>query len=143
MSKLNNKGQSLVLFIVVIPILLGVMALVVDLGNAFCKKAEINSVLEYVLDYGTLNGEVFFENEGMEYFNEELVIWKDKLKNLLDYNLDYSENKIILNDKVITINSKTYVEGIFSNILNIKGFKIESEYQGYIENDKVVIKRIK
>ena len=140
---MNNKGQSLVLFIVVIPILLGVMALVVDLGNAFCKKAEINSVLEYVLDYGTLNGEVFFENEGKEYFNEELVIWKDKLKNLLDYNLDYSENKIILNDKVITINSKTYVEGIFSNILNIKGFKIESEYQGYIENDKVVIKRIK
>ena len=86
---------------------------------------------------------LFFENEGKEYFNEELVIWKDKLKNLLDYNLDYSENKIILNDKVITINSKTYVEGIFSNILNIKGFKIESEYQGYIENDKVVIKRIK
>lgn len=143
MSKLNNKGQSLVLFIVVIPILIGIMALVVDLGNAFCKKAEINSVLEYVLDYGILNGEVFFENEGKEYFNEELVIWKDNLKKLLDYNLDYSDNKIILNDKVITISSTTYVEGIFSNMLDIRGFKIESEYQGYIENDKVVIKRIK
>ena len=133
MSKLNNKGQSLVLFIVVIPVLLGVMALVVDLGNAFCKKAEINSVLEYVLDYGTLNGEVFFENEGMEYFNEELVIWKDKLKNLLDYNLDYSENKIILNDNfynlfktndVVFLNIKTKLKEVKTVTITTAGAQV-------------------
>lgn len=143
MKRLNNKGQSLVLFILVLPILLGIMALVIDVGNALSKKNEIDGVIEFVLDYGVETGEVFFENNDKEYFNEDLVNWKDELKILLNYNLGDSDNEIILQDGVITITSDTYVQGIFSNILNIKGFKIESEYRGYLEADELVIKKVK
>lgn len=143
MKKLNNKGQSLILFIIFLPILLGIMALVVDVGNALSKKNEQDNVIEYVLNYGLENGEVFFENNDEYYYNEELVNWKDDLKILLDYNLENSNNEIVLNEKEIVIKSKSYVEGIFSNILNIKGFKIESEYKGYIENDKKIIQKEK
>ena len=31
--RLNNKGQSLVLFIVIIPIIIGIMVMVIDIGN--------------------------------------------------------------------------------------------------------------
>lgn len=143
MKKLNNKGQSLILFIIFLPILLGIMALVVDVGNALSKKSEQDNVIEYVLNYGLENGEVFFKNNDEYYYNEELVNWKDDLKILLDYNLENSNNEIVLNEKEIIIKSKSYVEGIFSNILNIKGFKIESEYKGYIENDKKIIQKEK
>lgn len=143
MKKLNNKGQSLILFIIFLPILLGIMALVVDVGNALSKKSEQDNVIEYILNYGLENGEVFFKNNDEYYYNEELVNWKDDLKILLDYNLENSNNEIVLNEKEIIIKSKSYVEGIFSNILNIKGFKIESEYKGYIENDKKIIQKEK
>lgn len=143
MKRLNNKGQSLVLFILVIPMLFGIMALVIDVGNAISKKNEIDMVIEFVLDYGLDDSEVFFSYNDKEYFNEDIINLKDELKILLDYNLVNSDNDILLKDKGITITSETYVEGIFSKVLNIKGFKIKSEYKGYMENNKEVIKKVK
>lgn len=143
MIKFNNKGQSLVLFIIFIPILLGIMALVIDLGNAISKKSEIDNVLELVIDYGLEDGEAFLEYEQQEYLNEELINWKDELNLLLNYNLNNIDSEIIINNKKLIISSDYYIEGIFSNILNIKGFKIESEYIGYIENNEKIIKKNK
>lgn len=143
MMRLNNKGQSLVLFILFIPMLLGIMALVIDVGNALAIKNNIDNNLEYVLDYGLKNGEVFFENKDKEYYNEELINWKDDLKRLLDYNLSDIKNEIKIDNDVIIITSESYVKGIFSNILNIKGFKVESEYRGYIKDNEQVIEKIK
>lgn len=143
MMKLNNKGQSLVLFIIMIPVMLGIMALVIDVGNAMSLKNDIDNVLEYVLDYGLETGEVFFTNSDKEYFNEDLINWKDDLEILINYNLKDSTNDIVLEDKVIIITSNKYVEGIFSNIFNIDGFKIESKYKGYLDSSKKVIKKIK
>lgn len=143
MIKLNKKGQSLVLFIIFIPILLGIMALVIDLGNAISKKSEIDSVLELVLDYGLESGGSFLEYEELEYLNEELINWKDDLKLLLNYNLNNIDSEVIINNNKLIISSDYYVEGIFSNILNIKGFKIESEYIGYIKNNEKKIEKIK
>lgn len=143
MFKLNNKGQSLVLFIIFIPILLGIMALVIDLGNAMTKKSEIDNVLELVIDYGLEDGEAFLEYEEPEYLNEDLINWKDELNLLLNYNLNNIDSEIIINNKKLIISSDYYIEGIFSNILNIKGFKIESEYIGYIENNEKIIKKNK
>lgn len=143
MRRLNNKGQSLILFILFIPVLLGIMALVIDIGHGYSKKNEMDNVLEFILNHGIETGEVFFENNGKDYFNEELVNWKDDLVVLLNYNLDDCENKIILEDKQIIVVSKTYVEGIFSNVFKIKGFAIESKYKGYINDGKVVIEKIK
>lgn len=143
MFKLNNKGQSLVLFIIFIPILLGIMVLVIDLGNAISKKSEIDNVLELVIDYGLEKGEAFLEYEEPEYLNEDLINWKDELNLLLNYNLNNIDREIVINNKKLIISSDYYIEGIFSNILNIKGFKIESEYIGYIENNEKIIKKNK
>ena len=143
MIKLNNKGQSLVLFIIFIPILLGIMALVIDLGNAMTKKSEIDNVLELVIDYGLEDGEAFLEYEEPEYLNEDLINWKDELNLLLNYNLNNIDSEIIINNKKLIISSDYYIEGIFSNILNIKGFKIESKYIGYIENNEKKIEKLK
>lgn len=144
MKMLNNKGQSLVLFIIFIPVLLGIMALVIDVGNALGKKRELDNVIEFVLDYGLKTSEVLLENNDKEYYNEELVNWKDNLKILLNYNLKDCDNDIFIEDKEIVIVSKTYVEGVYSNILNIDGFLVEGEYRGYIsDNSEFVIEKVK
>ena len=40
MINLNNKGQSLVMFILIIPILLFVLIIVADIGNALIQKKD-------------------------------------------------------------------------------------------------------
>ena len=49
---LNNKGQSLVLFIIILPILIFILILVIDVGKIIVLKQELNNISEFVLDYG-------------------------------------------------------------------------------------------
>lgn len=129
MMKLNNKGQSLVLFILIIPIILGIMALVIDIGYALTKKNEIDKSVEFVLDYYLSDN-----NRETNTYENDNSIDINALKVLLEYNLKDIEPIINTSDNVITIKAESYVDGIFSKILNIKGFKIESEYKGYLES---------
>ena len=151
MIRLNNKGQSLVLFVVFLPILLIIMTLVIDIGNVFVTKCEIDNVIEFILEdelsdlnYASEENKDLDSNElensfiSEKIFNEdELLILEDKINLLIDYNLKNNETLVLIKDGIITVNSKAYVEGIFSNILNIKGFKIESEYRAYIDNKRL------
>ena len=50
MSRLNNKGQVLVLFILLLPLLLLVMVLVIDIGNIITAKQELNDINYLVID---------------------------------------------------------------------------------------------
>ena len=151
MSRINNKGQSLVLFILIIPILLGVMALVIDMGNALVKKNEIDSVIEFVLDYGLgawkegleLVNDAENLEENVTFTESDMIIRQEDLEVLLNYNLEIDKSEIIIKDGEIIITGETYVEGIFSRILNFRGFPIKSEHKGYIENGKKVIEKIK
>ena len=46
----NNKGQALVEFIIVLPILLLLIMAIIDLGNIFIKKYSIENDLDVVYD---------------------------------------------------------------------------------------------
>ena len=123
---MNNKGQSLVLFVLLIPIILGSIVLVVDLGRTVVAKNSINNKIELVIEYGL-----------------EDNLTSEELTKLLEYNLEDCENIVNVENNIIEINSKTYVEGIISNIINFKGFSIESEYRGFIKNNKKIIEKVK
>ena len=66
---LNNKGQSLILFVLFIPILLLVLILVIDIGKLINLKTELDNISNIVLDYGLDN----LEKEGLTQELEELV----------------------------------------------------------------------
>ncbi len=123
---LNRKGQSLVLFILLLPIMLGIMALVIDVGNAMVTKNSTDNTIEMVLDLAL--------DKDME---------QDKIEELLSYNLEDNQNIVTINDDEIMINSKTNVKGIFSKMFGFSGFQIESEYTGKLENHKKNISKKK
>lgn len=157
MMRLNNKGQSLVLFILLIPIILGIMALVFDLGNALTKKNEIDNVIEMVLENELKN--TYVEDTDNDKIEEDVseedtnlndTIIEDTsltsidnstrietIEVLLTYNLKNIETNVEIDDDIIVIKAKTYVDGIFSNILSIKGFRVESEYRGYLVSKNI------
>ena len=49
---MNNKGQTLVLFVLILPIIVFIMLLVIDVSNMFITKQELNNINKIVLNYG-------------------------------------------------------------------------------------------
>lgn len=130
MLKLNNKGQSLVLFVVLLPILLFVIVLVVDIGTIMTSKQDLNNINYMMIDYGLDNiGKENLENEITNY-----ILLNTK-------KLDDIEVKII--EYEVYIYMKKYEKSLIAHIFNIQGFEIVSEYKGTIVNDKKNIERIK
>ena len=125
--KLNNKGQVLVMFVLLIPIFLLVLVLIVDISNLFIKKNELNNVNYLVID-SILDKEI----EDLEIKN--LILKNDK---------DIIINKISINDNVVEINLEKEYNGIFSHLVCKKIYNIESNYKGYKENNKKKIERVK
>jgi len=165
---LNNKGQSLILFIIVLPILLFILILVIDVGKVIVLNQELNNISEIVLDYGLdkfIDGNINNNNKDNNIDNGNLgnnILLEDSITNDIDINIDnYSlleedivklidlnKNGIELVDVRIEYN-KIYikledsVEGVLSGLVNIDIFKIKSYYVGYIDsNNKKRIERI-
>ena len=126
---LNNKGQSLVVFILIIPIILGIMVMVIDIGNVIYYKEDIDNINKLVIDYG------------LSHINDDNVL--NDMKDLGKLNNDKLSIEIKFVDMEFYSSSSYYVEGIFSNIFNTKGYLVKSSYKGYIGNNKHVIKKIK
>lgn len=127
--RLNNKGQSLVLFILIIPILLGVMVMVIDIGNVIYRYQDIENINKIVLDYG------------LDHVGDDNLVYE--MENLVLENNEKIDTNISIGNDKIEINSTYYVDGIFSNIFNTKGYLVKSKYVGYKDNDKKKIMKIK
>ena len=125
---LNNKGQSLVMFILIIPIFLGIMVLVIDIGNVIYYKQDIDNINKVVINYG------------LSHMDDEDVL--SNMKELAKLNNKDLSIEIVFNDMEYYVSSSYYVNGIFSSIFKMKGFVVKSKYKGYKDLDKNVIKKI-
>ena len=130
MLKLNNKGQSLVLFIVLLPVLLLVIVLVVDVGIIMTSKQDLNNINYMMVDYG-------LSNLGKESLEEEIR----KYIILNDSEIDNMNIRVV--DNEVYINMRKTEKSLIAHVFNIKDFEIVSEYKGTIINDKKSIERIK
>jgi hypothetical protein len=126
---MNNRGQSLVLFVVILPVLLLLLVLIVDVGKLIILKLELNNISEIVLDYGLDN----LEDENL--YSEMTKLVKMNKNDIDNVNIDIIDNKIYLK---LSHND----EPLFKNIINVLEFKIETSYVGYILDDKKRIERL-
>lgn len=130
MSKLNNKGQTLVLFVILLPIFLFVIVLVVDIGNLISVKQNINNINYMMIDYGLSN----LEKENLQ----------DEIKKYILLNVSDLDNiKIEIKDKKIKIYIQKYQENLLSQIFDMEKFEIISAYEGSLEGENKKIERIK
>ena len=117
----NNKGQSLVLFVIVLPILLLILLLVIDIGRVIVLKQELNNINELVLDYGLDN----LDKDNLDKELVELVKLNKEDIDKINVNIENDEISIELNEKC---------EGILSSFIKISVFNVKSIYVGYIED---------
>lgn len=126
---LNNKGQSLILFVIVLPILLLIVVLVIDVGKAITLKQELDNINNIMLDYGLDH----LEDDGL---NSELT----NIAKLNNNNID--EINIKLEDDRLYIELSTKIDVMFFKLIDISIFDINSYYVGYMEDDNKRIERV-
>ena len=95
---MNNKGQTLALFVIIIPIILILFIYIVDMGNLYLEKRKINNTLEYALEYKKENKNVKdYINKNIDNVDEiiinddEIIIKKNKQGIIKDYYLEISK----------------------------------------------------
>jgi len=126
----NNKGQSLVLFVLMIPVFLLLLVLVVDIGKLVLLKQELDDINYIALDYGVDN----LDNELLD----------DKIREIVDKNKkDINSVEISIIEEKICIKLTDSVDIIFSLVDNVDLFNISSSYCGYKKDDKIMIERDK
>lgn len=122
---MNNKGQVLIVFVLLLPILIFLFALIIDLGLLLDKTNTIKKNIVEVIEYGLDS-------------NEED---KDKImKQLLELNLGNDNQYVVSSYGNIRIEVKGEYKSIFTKIIK-NNYKYSYTYIGYIENEKKVIKK--
>ena len=129
MSKLGNKGQSLAIFVIFIPVFIMIGTLVVDVCYAKYNQRKLDNIAKEVLRYG-------LKHVDEEPFNNmvDLIYQNDSEVDDYKINID-EENKRI----EITISKST--KGFFGSIVGEEIYKEKSSFVGYIENEKIIIEK--
>lgn len=128
MKSLNNRGQTLVLFVMLLPIMFLVMVLVFDIGKCMLEKQKLNSISSMAVSYG------------IEHSNDDDI--ENKINELIILNCkDVSNIVIDVNDDYISVDLSEGVKGIFGSLVGKSSFKVRSYYIGNINDKK--IKRVK
>ena len=124
---MNNKGQTLILFVMLLPLLFILLCLVVDIGLLYSEKNKLDNIVKENIKY-------FLENN-IEDDEDELnkLLYKN-IDNVKIENIDFHDNKL----KVEV--TKKY-KSIFSNILNKDFYKIKVFYIGYKLENKIIIEK--
>ena len=120
---MNNKGQTLVIFVIILPILLIIFTLIIDLGFLYLEKKNIsNNVidsLEYYLDN--------INDKDIEF----------KVKKILTENIKDIENITINNTSdYIEISVLKVRKSLYSIITSSTDINIS--YKGNKDNKKII-----
>ena len=129
MLRLNNKGQSSVMFIVLISIVHLVFTLVYDVGNAIYEKERLSNTNYMTIEYALDNINNVNENDLIELI----------MKN----NSGLSSISVIIDNNVINIKISKNIRGIIGKMFDFDLIEARSEDTGKLTSDGKKIERIK
>jgi hypothetical protein len=119
---MNKKGQTLVAFILILPLIMIMIGFVVDYTYVSFEVRKTNNVVKSAVKYG-LNDDKS-ETEIRKYLN-------DNLDELIDIE--------IKNNDMLDISVKKDIKGKYSILRSGNIKTLISHYKGYLNDGKVVI----
>lgn len=125
---MNRKGQVLVMFVILIPILFIIMTLVIDIGNLILVNNEINDISYIALDNCLKN----IEKENAIEKSKQLIKLNKKEIDIKTFKIE--------ND-IVYLEVEYQLEGIISRIIDISYFNINNKYEAYIKDGNKIIEK--
>lgn len=124
----NNKGQVLAAFVIIIPIIFMLMAVIFDVGLVYIEKRKIDNQLKDTIYYA-------FEADENDNTIESNII------KIVKENYDYDRLIVDKNDKNIKIELKKTYKSLFSSLFKKAEYEIITKYQAMKKNDEIVIRK--
>lgn len=125
---MNRKGQTLIVFTLLLPILLLLMAFVIDTGFILKESTRLNSTTKTIL-------KTTFENRRDGSYREEVEqIFK---KN----DIPITNLQVIVQEDAVQISNSYYVSSIFGKIIGIKEYEIKTDMKARLVDTDLVIKK--
>lgn len=125
---MNNKGQVLVIFVLLIPIFLFIFAIVIDVGMLYVEDKHAESSIKETIKYGLEN--------------IESVDLEESMNNLITKNINnVIEANIKIENDYIYITVRNKYNGIFKSLITKNIYELSNSYYGYIEDNNFVINK--
>ena len=129
MSKLNNRGQSLAIFVIFVPVFIMMGTFVVDVSFAKYNERRLDNLNKQVINYG------------LKHIDEEpydnMVDWIYQN----DSDIDSYEININNETKEISVTLSKSTKGFFGSIVGKEIYNEKSSLKGYIKDDKKIIEK--
>lgn len=131
MNRLNNKGQTLALFVAFIPFFIMIGTFVIDVSYAKYNSNKLNEITKMVVSYGVkhIDEDPYKEMVDLIYQND------DEIDN---YKIDIDEE-----NKVVNVCLDKSTKGFFGSIVGKKIYKQKSEYKGFLKDDRIIIEEVR
>ena len=121
---MNKKGQTLIIFVMLIPIILTMAALVIDVGLLYYKKNEYTGIVEESI-------KEYFKDEDLTSALETLTLNGVSLDDVL----------VSATDETISVILDTKVDSIFGKVIRINDYEIKIARVGTKDKERVIIKK--
>lgn len=126
----NNKGQVLVIFVLILPVIIMILALVVDIGLLYTQKSNNDNIVKDAIKYGLNN------------LNMDENTLNDKIVKLISSNIKDSEKtNVVVKNGIISISVTVNKPSIFVGVYKEAKYKIVSYYTGEIVNSTKEIRK--
>lgn len=121
---MNKRGQTLIIFVMLIPIILTMAALVIDVGLLYYKKNEYTGIVEESI-------KEYFKDEDLTSALETLTLNGVSLDDVL----------VSATDEKISVTLDTKVDSIFGKVIRINDYEIKIARVGTKDKERVIIKK--
>ena len=121
---MNNKGQSLIAFILLLPVMFVFILGIWEIGNISYFRSNVDRSAESALNFG------------LKHIEEDDV--QSKILKVLDKNFEGTKEVVIENDKIV-IKVKCEYHNLYSKY--IKPIEFSKTYIGRLENEKIIIEK--
>lgn len=122
MNRQNEKGQTLVSFALILPILVMLFALVIDTGYTYLEEKQLKDGVLIGLKYG------------MKHHEEDV---KNQVRELIVENVDdISILNIYMEENQIKIQAKKPKKNIFTSMFLNDSSELEVIYTAYLNEDE-------
>ena len=126
---MNKRGQVLVGFVLLLPIMFMLIGLIIDCGHLYIEKRNVDNNIKDALEYG------------LKHIEEENI--ENKIKKQINLNIEEIEKlDISINDEIIEIELEKSKKSIFTIVFSKHKYDISSHYKGYIKEEEMVIRKV-
>jgi len=114
---MNKKGSALIFFIFLIPVIIGVIAFVVDTVIITKEKAKLDSITKIIIQ---------------EIVEKDLSEEEAK-KLFIENNISVDNLKITMTSERIVIENHYTIDSIFGRLININEYTVRTKIENKVE----------